>query len=566
MAQNIFQRVLKENELYNNKLQEQEEQLKYRQQFDVPQRPVLNRGTKFGRGAQSILNEALGPSNMLDVEKQRTNQLLDQYTDFLGNFRKQSPEKQRAMESLQAELATASTMEQINDIQRRYHNVETASSVVDGQVVKGFGPENSKGLLSNIKSGLNNVGTYFKDNYSLPDMDSILPQSNAEFYKKYLEPDVSSGSPVDSSGPPVDPIQKAVLENNVPPEVLQEVEPQPVSPVNNSLSNEGLGRLNAANLEGLGQDIERTAPPEPQSKGMLDGLRNVLQNPDFNDVLVQHLQGMSVNPNKEVIKRAGDNILLRKGKAELNRTADYVENTLGNKAYADAIREGFMTPADALASLTGTGTQTDAFKTLHQKAIAGGLTAGTEEYQKYMASNGNYDAEKQKLTTEGTMISAKNVLESIADIRAFVLGAEGPLGNNVTGLQGKIAAKIAGTDAYNVSKISNTIKANIGFDRLTAMREASPTGGALGQVSNIEIELLQSTIKSLDQFVSTDVYLKNLESIETQYKEILRKAALYYDPEVLKESGVDQLLLNSNMYGKNSTGKIIKFNMQGERI
>ena len=383
----------------------------------------------------------------------------------------------------------------------------------------------------------------------------------------------NTGTPDPSDGPPVDPIRKAVLENNVPPEVLQEVEPQPVteiqqetvSPVNNSLSNEGLGRLNGANLEGLGQDIERAAPPEPQSKGMLDGLRNVFQNPDFNDKLVQHLQGMSVNPNEAVIKRAGDNILLRKGKAELNRTADYVENTLGNKGYADAIREGFMTPADALASLTGTGTQTDAFKTLHQKAIASGLTAGTEEYQKYMGSNGSYDAEKQKLTNEGTLISAKNVLESIGDIKGFVLGADGPLGNNVTGLQGKIAAKIAGTDAYNVSKISNTIKANIGFDRLTAMREASPTGGALGQVSNIEIELLQSTIKSLDQFVSRDVYLKNLESIETQYKEILRKAA-GYDPEVLKAAGVDQLLLNSNMYGKNSTGKIIKFNMQGERI
>jgi len=376
----------------------------------------------------------------------------------------------------------------------------------------------------------------------------------------------NTGTPDPSNGPPVDPIQKAVQENTVPPKVLQEVAPQEVvPPVANSLSNEGFGRLNAANLEGLGQDIERTAPPEPQSKGMLDGLKNVFQNPDFSDKLVQHLQGMSVNPNEAVIKRAGDNILLRKGRAELNRTADYVENTLGNKGYADAIREGFMTPADALASLTGTGTQTDAFKTLHQKAIAGGLTAGTEEYQKYMASNGTYNAEKQKLTNEGTIISAKNVLESIGDIKAFVLGADGPLGNNVTGLQGKIAAKIAGTDAYNVSKISNTIKANIGFDRLTAMREASPTGGALGQVSNIEIELLQSTIKSLDQFVSRDVYLKNLESIETQYKEILRKAA-GYDPEVLKAAGVDQLLLNSNMYGKNSTGKIIKFNMQGERI
>jgi len=535
MAQNIFEKMLTENQLYNNKLKEEEQQLKYRQQFDASQTPVLKRGTPFGRGAQSTLNKALGPSNMLDVEKQRTNQLLDQYTDFLGNFRNQSPEKQRAMESLQAELATASTMEQINDIQRRYHNVETASSVVDGQTVKGFGPENSKGLLSNIKSGLNDVGTYFKDNYSLPDIDSILPQSTAEFYKEYLEPDVLNG-------PPVDPIQKAMQEDTVPPEVLQEAAPQEVAPqetatevappVANSLSNEGFGRLNVANLEGLGQDIERTAPPEPQSKGMLDGLKNVFQNPDFSDKLVQHLQGMSVNPNEAVIKRAGNNILLRKGRAELNRTADYVENTLGNKGYADAIREGFMTPADALASLTGTGTQTDAFKTLHQKAIAGGLTAGTEEYQKYMASGGQYDAEKIRLSHEAAMRTGRTILSAIGDIRKYDDESLLP----TTGFVGSLLSNVAGSKAADMAKRVLTLKANLGFDKLQAMRAASQTGGALGQVSNIELQALQASLVNLDQAQSREAFFTELTKLETQYLDIVhgpnrdKSQTTYYSP------------------------------------
>ena len=527
MAQNIFQRVLKENELYNNKLQEQDEQLKYRQKFDVPQTPVSSRSMPFTRGIQSAFNKTVGPVNMLDVEKQRTNQLLDQYTDFLGNFRKQSPEKQRSMEKLQAELKTASTMEQINDIHRRYYNVETASSVVDGQVVKGFGPENSKG-----KGLLSRVGGFF-NNMSLPDMGSILPQSKAEFYKKYLEPDPSDG-------PPVDPIRKAIDENTVPPEVLQEVEQQPVteiqqetvSPVNNSLSNEGLGRLNGANLEGLGQDIERAAPPEPQSKGMLDGLRNVFQNPDFNDKLVQHLQGMSVNPNQTVIKRAGDNILLRKGKAELNRTADYVENTLGNKGYADAIREGFMTPADALASLTGMGNQTDAFKTLHQKAIASGLTAGTEEYQKYMGSNGQYDAEKQKLRNDAALLTSNTILSAIGDIRKYDDESLLP----TTGFVGSLLSNVAGTKAADMAARVTTIQANLGFDKLQAMREASPTGGALGQVSNIELQALQASLRNLSQAQSREAFFSQLTELENLYLDTVhgpnrdKSQTTYYSP------------------------------------
>jgi hypothetical protein len=43
-----------------------------------------------------------------------------------------------------------------------------------------------------------------------------------------------------------------------------------------------------------------------------------------------------------------------------------------------------------------------------------------------------------------------------------------------------------------------TIKTNIGFDKLAEMRETSPTGGALGNVSNIEIDFLQSVAGELD--------------------------------------------------------------------
>ena len=51
---------------------------------------------------------------------------------------------------------------------------------------------------------------------------------------------------------------------------------------------------------------------------------------------------------------------------------------------------------------------------------------------------------------------------------------------------------VPGTEAQATAAKLDTIKANIGFDKLQKMRDASPTGGALGQVSERELGFLQS--------------------------------------------------------------------------
>ena len=51
---------------------------------------------------------------------------------------------------------------------------------------------------------------------------------------------------------------------------------------------------------------------------------------------------------------------------------------------------------------------------------------------------------------------------------------------------------VPNTQAKGTAGMIATIKANIGFAELNDMRQASPTGGALGQVSNKEIDFLQS--------------------------------------------------------------------------
>lgn len=55
------------------------------------------------------------------------------------------------------------------------------------------------------------------------------------------------------------------------------------------------------------------------------------------------------------------------------------------------------------------------------------------------------------------------------------------------------------TRSLDLAAQLETIKANLGFDELQAMRDNSPTGGALGQVAVQELEALRSTLASLRQ-------------------------------------------------------------------
>lgn len=82
--------------------------------------------------------------------------------------------------------------------------------------------------------------------------------------------------------------------------------------------------------------------------------------------------------------------------------------------------------------------------------------------------------------------------------------------NWTAGILGSAAAKIPGTTAHNLANRLNTLKAQSGFSELQAMREASPTGGALGPVSDMENKLLQQVWTSIEQSQSPEELRYNL--------------------------------------------------------
>lgn len=107
----------------------------------------------------------------------------------------------------------------------------------------------------------------------------------------------------------------------------------------------------------------------------------------------------------------------------------------------------------------------------------------------------------------------------------------------VTGLPGAIGKNIPGSAANDLRATLETVKANVGFDKLQAMREASPTGGALGQVSDFENKLMAAVIGSLDQS-QTEAQLRfNLERVKLVYEKIVNDGISPDDPIVAEIFG-----------------------------
>lgn len=82
---------------------------------------------------------------------------------------------------------------------------------------------------------------------------------------------------------------------------------------------------------------------------------------------------------------------------------------------------------------------------------------------------------------------------------------------------GGLLSFIPESDAQAFAKKIESIKANIGFNELQAMRQASPTGGALGQVAVQELNFLQAVLGSLEPTQKPAVVKANLESIRTHF-------------------------------------------------
>lgn len=116
------------------------------------------------------------------------------------------------------------------------------------------------------------------------------------------------------------------------------------------------------------------------------------------------------------------------------------------------------------------------------------------------------------------------MLDNVGGLIDEVIASATKSPTTTTGLFGSVLGNIPGSGAYDLRAQLDTLKANFAFEKLQAMREASPTGGALGAVSDTELRLLSSVIANIDPNQSPEQLTANLQRAKQTWAEILGKA------------------------------------------
>jgi hypothetical protein len=110
----------------------------------------------------------------------------------------------------------------------------------------------------------------------------------------------------------------------------------------------------------------------------------------------------------------------------------------------------------------------------------------------------------------------------VADIdRALKMTENQSMLGGTTGFMGTMYRQIPGSPADNLNKLLDGVRANIGFDQLNQMRAQSPTGAALGQVTERELSFLQSVMGSLSTSQTKEQLQYNLKRLKNAMLDVI---------------------------------------------
>ena len=160
--------------------------------------------------------------------------------------------------------------------------------------------------------------------------------------------------------------------------------------------------------------------------------------------------------------------------------------------------------------------------------------------------DGTYQVVNETLGLLGPKVQTKEAAEARKTKFALLLSKIAAVDNTLGTVEEARALADAGATGFEYFVFSNlpfdtderrlgqrikTLRANLGFDKLQAMRDASPTGGALGQVSNIELDLLTAALTALDGVTSAEDFNKQLDKVKKHYSNF-KKAMLGQTPDI----------------------------------
>lgn len=182
-----------------------------------------------------------------------------------------------------------------------------------------------------------------------------------------------------------------------------------------------------------------------------------------------------------------------------------------------------MAPKDFLSNIRQEQKDTERWKPEAYQAFLTeipkeGVYASAE---KHLTKANMVDIKKKEADASADAVAdATRVIDNIDDMLAMAPDMSGgALGDVAAGVGQQVGSLIAGTSAQDLENKVDTLRANSAFDRLQKMRDNSKTGGALGQVSEKELKLLQDNLAALQP--TTKSFGDNLMVVRNAYQRSL---------------------------------------------
>lgn len=297
----------------------------------------------------------------------------------------------------------------------------------------------------------------------------------------------------------------------------------------------------AAPMQDAGVSVAQLAPPPGASGGNVLGvmpqvapMQEQPRQPQqqgqngrfmFTDVDTERLIELSMDPNvNQTLEYIGAGSVLKMANDEIKRRWDYMTEQekqqfqlymqdRGFDQQAQQQLRGFEHDRGMVGLRSRSDLESEAIKQGYGSVEEMQAAGGTVQAQKFRLEN--QDAQRKRELSEQQKQGRADLLTQEIDRaldtmdKSMTTGAFAPLAN------------LPGTDARSLAARLDTIKANIGFDQLNAMRASSPTGGALGNVTERELAFLQAVAGSLDQAQSAQELQDNLNRLWNSYMDVI---------------------------------------------
>ena len=187
--------------------------------------------------------------------------------------------------------------------------------------------------------------------------------------------------------------------------------------------------------------------------------------------------------------------------------------------FVEPKEEGFTLPAgSARYDSKGNLIVERGFKPTDPKDPKFNIVRGTKDDPNIRVFRNGQLVETIKTKLEGeTLEAAEKRLSAVSEFVRIKDDVTTLMGDEymASGITGAVFAQwLPGSDARDRDRIIQSLRANLGLEAIAELKRLSSTGSTgLGQVSNLELNALQSAVASLDVSMSEEAQLRSLKKI-----------------------------------------------------